>query len=53
MLLIVSLVKRKFVLEKGSVIIPKGERFKTMILNVGMVIYSIFWIAMIIIQLFM
>ncbi len=52
-LLIVSLVKRKFVLEKGSVIIPKGERFKTMILNVGMVIYSIFWIAMIIIQLFM
>lgn len=52
-LLIVSLVKHKFVLEKGSVVIPKGERFETMILNVGMVIYCIFWIVMIIIQLFM
>lgn len=52
-LLIVNLVKHKFVLEKGSVIIPKGQRFGTMILNVGMIIYSIFWIAMIIIQLFL
>ena len=51
-LLIVSLVKRKFVLEKGSVAIPRGKRFGTMIWNAGMVLYCVFWIAMIIIQLF-
>lgn len=52
-LLIVNLVKRRFVLERGSVVIPKGKRFRTMIGNVGMGIYSIFWIVMIIVQLFM
>lgn len=52
-LLIVNLVKRRFVLEKGSVVIPKGKRFSTMIGNVGMGLYSIFWIVMIVLQLFM
>ena len=46
-------MKRRFVLERGSVVIPKGKRFRTMIGNVGMGIYSIFWIVMIIVQLFM
>ncbi len=51
-LLIVNLVKRKFALNKGAVVIPRGKRFRTVILNVGMIIYCIFWIVMILIQLF-
>ncbi|HBA47049.1 MAG TPA: CPBP family intramembrane metalloprotease domain-containing protein [Lachnospiraceae bacterium] len=51
-LLIVNLVKRKFVLERGSVVIPKGKRFSTMIGNAGMLLYSLFWIVMIVVQLF-
>ncbi len=43
--------KRKFSLSQGEVIIEKGQRFKTIILNVGMILYCIFWIAMIIMQL--
>lgn len=51
-LLIVSLAKKKFVLEKGEVEIPKGKKFGTVMLNLGMILYSIFWVAMIIMQLF-
>lgn len=36
----------------GEVTIPKGKRFSTTILNVGMGLYFIFWIIMIIVQLF-
>ena len=51
-LLIVCIVKRKFALEKGTVVIPRGRRFRTVIGNVGMVIYCVFWAVMIILQLF-
>lgn len=51
-LFIVSIVKNKFVFEQGQVAIPKGKRFRTVILNVGMLLYCIFWIIVIIIQLF-
>lgn len=51
-LLIVNLVKHRFVLERGKVVIPKGKRFGTMIGNVGMGIYCVFWTVMIIAQLF-
>lgn len=51
-LFIVCLAKRKFTFEKGPVTIPKGKRFSTMFLNLGMILYGIFWIVMIIIQLF-
>ena len=44
--------KRKFTLEAGEVTIEKGQRFKTVILNLGMMLFCIFWIAMIIMQLF-
>lgn len=37
----------------GEVTLPKGKRFSTTILNVGMGLYFIFWIVMIIVQLFM
>lgn len=42
---------KKFVFEKGKIILPKGERFKTMILNPGMGLFCVFWIALIIYQL--
>lgn len=52
-LIIVSLVKRKFTFERGAVVLPKGKRFTTVILNVGMILYCLFWIGMIIWQLLM
>ena len=51
-LLIVNFCQKKFVLEKGEVEIPKGKKFGTVMLNVGMILYSIFWIGMIVVQLF-
>lgn len=51
-LLIVALVKRRFTFAQGQVVLPKGKRFTTIIVNVGMMLYCIFWIVMIIIQLF-
>ena len=51
-LFIVCIVTKKLTFEQGQVLIPKGKRFRTVILNVGMVIYCIFWIAMIIYSLF-
>lgn len=44
--------RKKFVLVPGEVTIEKGTRFTTMILNVGMILYCIFWIVMIVMQLF-
>ena len=43
--------RKKLSLNTGEVTIEKGQRFKTMVLNVGMILYCIFWIAMIILQL--
>lgn len=43
--------KRKIHFTPGEITIEKGERFKTIILNVGMILYCIFWIVMIILQL--
>lgn len=36
----------------GEVVIPKGKRFSTTILNLGMILYLVYWIVMIILQLF-
>lgn len=44
--------RKRFVVKPGEVIIPKGKRFKTIFLNWGMLVYSLFWIGMIIVQLF-
>lgn len=49
-ILIVNLKKIRFA--KGEVVIPKGKRFSSTIVNIGMGLYFIFWIVMIIIQLF-
>ena len=45
--------KRKIRFTPGEITIEKGSRFKTIILNVGMILYCVFWIAMIILQLLM
>ena len=42
--------RRKLAVEPGQ--IAKGQRFKTVICNPGMLCYCIFWIVMIIIQMF-
>lgn len=52
-LMVVCLVKRKFVIDRGQFSIPRGKRFRTVILNVGMIVYCVIWIAMIIFQLFL
>jgi membrane protease YdiL (CAAX protease family) len=43
--------RKKFALNKGAITLEKGHRFSTIILNPGMLIYCIFWIAIIIYQL--
>lgn len=50
---IVCIVTKKFTFAQGQVVIPKGKRFNTVILNAGMLLYCIFWIVVIMIQLFM
>lgn len=51
-LLIVFLAKKKFTFARGAVALPKGRRFSAVMLNAGMIIYSLFWIAMILWQMF-
>lgn len=50
---IVFLIVRrsKFVLEPGELAIEKKERFRTMCCNPGMIIFILFWIVMIVLQL--
>lgn len=43
--------RKKFALKQGEITLEKGKRFKTIILNPGMILYCLFWIAMIIYQL--
>lgn len=49
-LLIVN--NKKFSCNPGCNSIPKGKRFFTTVVNVGMILYGAFWILMIILQLF-
>lgn len=43
--------RKRFKVEAGEVTIPKGKRFTTIFLNAGMILFALFWIVMIIIQL--
>ncbi len=43
--------KKKFHLAAGEVTIEKGKRFHIMIINVGVILYCLFWIVQIILQL--
>lgn len=50
-LFIVALALRRFTIAPGEVAIPKGKRFQTVFLNVGMLLFCIFWIFEIVRQL--
>ena len=52
-LILLIVFRKRFVLEPGEVAIPKGKKFATIFLNFGMLIYTLFWIGMMIVQLFM
>lgn len=43
--------RKKFVLAQQEVVIPKGKRFSTVILNLGMILFCGYWIIQIIMQL--
>lgn len=43
---------KRFKLEKGEIVIPKGRRFDIVFINMGMLVFCLFWIGMIIVQLF-
>lgn len=43
--------RKKFVFAPGEILMEKGKRFKTVYLNVGMILYCVFWIGMIVMQL--
>lgn len=43
---------KKICFNRGEITIAKGERFRTIILNVGMILFCIFWCGMIVVQLF-
>lgn len=49
---IVCFATKRIRFEQGQAVIPRGKRFRTVILNVGMLAYCIFWIVMIVVQLF-
>lgn len=44
--------KDRIIISQGDVAIPKEARFKVMLANVGMIIYIVFWIVMIVLDLF-
>ena len=44
--------RKKFRAQPKGFMLPKGKRFSTVVLNAGMLLFGIFWIAMIIWQLF-
>lgn len=44
---------KRFKVEAGEVVIPKGKRFRTIFVNVGMLAFCLFWIVKIIAQLVM
>ena len=43
--------KDKMTFFQGVVVVPKGERMKVMLLNLGMILYLGFWIVMIVLDL--
>lgn len=45
--------KKSFALAPAIIPVEKGQRFSTMILNLGMILYCIYWIVNIVLQLIM
>lgn len=44
--------RKRFVLEQGEIVLPKGVRFQAVFVNMGMLVFCLFWIGMIMVQLF-
>ena len=44
--------RKRFAVAPGEVVIPKGRRFRTIFVNVGMMAFGAFWIGTMIVQLF-
>lgn len=44
--------RKRFAVAPGEVVIPRGRRFRTIFVNVGMIVYVAFWIGTMIVQLF-
>ncbi len=42
---------KKFTFSNGELAIEKGSRFSTVMLNLGMILYTLFWLTMIVVQL--
>lgn len=51
-LILLLLNIKKYKVSPGSIIIEKGKRFTTYFLNLGMILFTVYWIIMIIYQLF-
>lgn len=51
-IILLILKRKKFYVNHTAEELPKGQRFKTVTFNVGMLLFSAFWIVMIIAQLF-
>lgn len=52
--IVLLIVKRRaFVLKQGEIVIEKGQRFKTVILNVGMALFCLAMLAIILAQAFL
>ena len=50
-LLILNLKRKKFVCGPGEVTLPKGKRFVLTVGNVGMILFAVFWLVQIVLQL--
>ena len=50
--ILLILKRKKFYVNHTEEELPKGQRFKTVALNTGMLLFSAFWIVQIITQLF-
>ncbi|MGN0431420.1 MAG: lysostaphin resistance A-like protein [Lachnospiraceae bacterium] len=40
--------RKKFRVSRGKIVLPKGKRFTTVICNLGMILFAVFWIGRII-----
>ena len=47
-ILVVTIFRKRIIIEKGEIEIPKGEKIKTMLLNPGMILFILACLAMIV-----
>ena len=52
-IILLIVMRKRFTCRPGEVVLPKGKRFKTVIVNLGMGIFLILWLILIVVQLFL